>query len=268
MCKKIKDRIKILMISLLLVVLPVQTVPVSAEEPVAATESSSTKVHLNRKKLTLERGQYRMLKIIGSTAISWESSKPAVAKVGLRGLVKAKRPGTAVISCKAANGKTYKCTVTVRRPAATPTPTPVPPTPTPTPVPAPSEEEVYNALIAMKDQYPEGMRWTNDNKYTWDKENCNFTGEGCLAFAMIMSDAAFGKDAPVRSVKDLSKVRAGDILVYKNGCFIVIVLEVKENSVIVAEGNYYNSQIVSWGREISLDEIRYTFEEMYTRYPD
>ncbi len=249
MCKKFADRIKILVISLLLVVLPVQTVWVSAAEPLTAAESIGTKPSLNRKKLILEKGQSFRLKITGTTARSWKSSKPAVAAVGSKGLVKAKKPGTTVISCRAANGKTYRCTVTVRKAA-------------------PSEEQVYKALIAMKAKYPEGMHWTNANWYVWyDYDGYDtFTGMGCVAFAMIMSDAAFGKDAPARPVKDLSPIRVGDILRIDNGRHTVIVLEVKENSVIVAEGNYNSS--IHWGREISLNEIKSTFVERITRYPD
>ena len=29
-------------------------------------------------------------------------------------------------------------------------------------------EQVYNAMIALKDEYPEGMTWTNDNFYAWN----------------------------------------------------------------------------------------------------
>ncbi len=259
MCKKIADRIKILMISLLLVALPVQPVLVSAAEPVPAVESIKTKISLNKKKLTLNEGKSFRLKITGTTARSWKSSRPAVAAVGSKGLVKAKKEGTAVISCRAADGKTYKCRVTVRKAAAaTPTPTPQNPA-------APTEEQVYNAMIALKDQYPNGMEWTNDNFYAWKGGAGLSGGYGCVGFAMILSDAAFGS-APARKLQDFSRIRVGDILSIYGGSHTVIALEVKEDSVIVAEGNI-NSSIL-WGREISMDEIRGSGEFMMTRYPD
>ncbi len=119
-------------------------------------------------------------------------------------------------------------------------------------------------MIALKEQYPEGMSWTNDNTYAW-KGGYYSVGAGCAGFAMLLSDAAFGS-APARKLEEFSHIRVGDIIRMNWDTHSVIVLEVREDSVIVAEGNYNAS--IHWGREISLDEIRETGSYMMTRYSD
>lgn len=49
-----------------------------------------------------------------SSTLTWKSSKPAVATVSKKGVVVAKKEGTAVITVKAANGMAAKATITVR----------------------------------------------------------------------------------------------------------------------------------------------------------
>ncbi len=82
--------------------------------PVAAKAEAAT-VKLSQKKLTLNVGQKKTLKVKNTTAkITWKSSKSAVAAVSKKGVVTAKKAGTTVISAKVKGGKTYKCTVTVK----------------------------------------------------------------------------------------------------------------------------------------------------------
>ncbi|MBE6849875.1 MAG: hypothetical protein E7502_08275 [Ruminococcus sp.] len=124
-------------------------------------------------------------------------------------------------------------------------------------------ESVYNAMIALQDKYPTGMTWTNDNYYAWNG-GIYGGGYGCTGFAFMLSDAAFGTlPAKKSETFDAASVRVGDIVRYSSHS--VIVLEVKANSVIVAEGNI--NSMIYWGREISFDEIRGSFESIITRYP-
>ena len=128
-------------------------------------------------------------------------------------------------------------------------------------------ESLYSAMIAMKAQYPEGMPWTNANEYVWYAiPNTIYTGGGCVAFAFILSDAAFG-DLPAREISPVrfEDVRVGDILRMENDTHSVIVLEKHENSVIIAEGNYNSS--IHWGRELSREAVE-SADYMYTRYPN
>lgn len=128
-------------------------------------------------------------------------------------------------------------------------------------------DEIYNAMTALKSDYPEGMKWTNDNSYAWNGGIFS-KGYGCAGFAFILSDAAFGR-LPARMIKDdeLSSynIRTGDILRMDNDSHSVIVLEKVKGGVIVAEGNYNSS--VHWGRMISDSELK-KLTYILTRYPD
>ena len=126
------------------------------------------------------------------------------------------------------------------------------------------EASVYNAMIALKDKYPDGMEWTNDDIYYWNGGIYSYGG-GCAAFAFILSDAAFG-DLPARQYTtfDPESVRVGDILRNDNHSYIV--LEVHEDYFTIAEGNINDS--ILWGREIGFDGVAYEFEAHLTRYPE
>ena len=131
-----------------------------------------------------------------------------------------------------------------------------------------TEQEVYEAMVAMKAEYPEGMKYTNDDYY-WDTQvyldlNDNTSsrgGWGCGAFVWILSDAAFGDHAVTAVDRDYTKIRVGDVLRINGDTHSVIVLEVRDHSVIVAEGNY--SGTIHWGRE--LDFSRFASDPQFER---
>lgn len=125
-------------------------------------------------------------------------------------------------------------------------------------------ETVYNAMISLQDKYPTGMEWTNDNYYKWNG-GIYSGGYGCVGFAFMLSDAAFGS-LPTRITESFNadSLRVGDILRYSGHS--VVVLEIHETYVTIAEGNINNS--ILWGREISFDEIESSFEHHMTRYPN
>lgn len=127
----------------------------------------------------------------------------------------------------------------------------------------PPANQVYSAIIALKTQYPEGMRWTNDNFYSW-QGGVYSGGYGCAGFAFLLSDAAFG-DLPARMLTsfDYSDVRVGDILRINNDTHSVIVLEVYSDHVVIAEGNYNSS--VHWGRSLTQREVMQA-NNLLTRY--
>lgn len=124
------------------------------------------------------------------------------------------------------------------------------------------ESQVYETIMAQQAVFPEGMRWTNDNYYGW-KGGTYIGGFGCAGFAFAVSDAAFG-DVIATIHRDYSNIRVGDILRVDNDTHSVIVLEVKENSVIVAEGNYNSS--IHWGREIPKARLVDPSSYIMTRY--
>ena len=129
----------------------------------------------------------------------------------------------------------------------------------------PTQAQVYERIVALKDQYPDGTPWTNDNYYDWNG-GIYSRGYGCAGFAFLLSDAAFG-DLPARLIEpvDFNDVRVGDILRINGDTHSVIVLTVGKDSVTVAEGNYNYS--VHWGRALTAAEVN-AADYMLTRYPE
>ena len=133
-----------------------------------------------------------------------------------------------------------------------------------------TEQYVYQCLIAMKAEYPEGRHWTNADYYEWkgySPENGVIWGGGygCAGFAFLMSDAAFG-DLPSRYIDvDFSQVRVGDVLRVNNDSHSVIVLEKYSGYIVIAEGNYNSS--IHWGRTMSASEVNNS-TYIITRYPE
>lgn len=121
---------------------------------------------------------------------------------------------------------------------------------------------IYNTILAQKAVFPEGMHWTNDNYYEW-KGGTYIGGFGCAGFAFAVSDAAFGDKRAVIH-RDYNNLRVGDILRVDNDTHSVIILEVKDNSVVVAEGNYNSS--IHWGREIPKIRLIDAGSYIMTRY--
>ena len=69
---------------------------------------------LSTTKLSLKVGKYKTLTLTGAVSkVAWKTSNSKIVAVNQKGLIKAKKKGTAVISATHA-GKVYKCTVTVK----------------------------------------------------------------------------------------------------------------------------------------------------------
>lgn len=128
----------------------------------------------------------------------------------------------------------------------------------------PTEQEAYNAMIALKRTYPEGMKWTEDNSYKW-KGGIYSTGTGCSGFAFILSDAAFRR-LPARKeyYYTFADVRVGDILRMYNNSHSAIVIERTDSYFVLAEGNYGGT--IHWGRVFSSAEYS-NVDYVLTRYP-
>lgn len=129
----------------------------------------------------------------------------------------------------------------------------------------PTPQQAYEAMMALKATYPEGKPWTNDDVYFW-KGGVGESGAGCMAFAFILSDAAFG-DLPARQIVpvSLSDVKVGDILRVNGNTHGVIVLQVNGDGVVVAEGNYNAS--IHWGRTLLAKEVE-AADFLLTRWPE
>lgn len=150
----------------------------------------------------------------------------------------------------------------------------------------PSPSEAYAKMIALKEQeaYKEGTIWTNDEPYSDSKGyyrwkggtlgGTNIVAVGCVAFAFILSDAAFDS-LPARMYTagkfKYEDIKPGDILRVNNDAHTVIVLEANVAGVIVAEGNISTGDHkgkVHWGRAISKEEVMNSTSHYITRYPE
>lgn len=134
------------------------------------------------------------------------------------------------------------------------------------------EKEVQAVLFSLKDTYPEGMSWTNENQtYVWENVVPGisyFTGTGCVAFAFRTSNHAFSNDEKAIQYNDVtnlkSKIRVGDIVRVNGDSHSVIVIDRDEVGVVIAEGNYNRS--VHWGRRFTYEELESVADYYYTRY--
>lgn len=149
----------------------------------------------------------------------------------------------------------------------------------------PTPTEVYEAMTALQDreEYKEGTIWTNDEPYSDSKGYYHWKGGtlggyrisavGCVAFAFILSDEAFGS-LPARMYAagsfTFDDIKVGDILRVNNDAHTVIVLEVSDAGVLVAEGNISTGDHIGkvhWGRAISKEEVMKNASHYITRYP-
>ncbi|MGI5984048.1 MAG: hypothetical protein ACOX8F_11625 [Sakamotonia sp.] len=121
-----------------------------------------------------------------------------------------------------------------------------------------TDEEAYEAIISLKETYPEGKKWTNENTF-----RRNFSiGAGCAGFAYMVQDTLYGSSASyeVHDRLDREALRVGDhIRMYNNqgGEHSVIILTIGKDFVTVAEGNFNSS--IHWGRRISMDDLEEAF---------
>ena len=139
-------------------------------------------------------------------------------------------------------------------------------------VKVPTQAEAYDAMMALKSTYPEGMEWTDASSgtYNWNGGRLpgNVTGgTGCVAFAFRLSDAAFG-NLPARvfgkNEFTFEDVKVGDILRVNNGSHTVIVTGKTDAAVVLAEGNYNGK--IHWDRTLTKTEVEDAYQYI-TRYP-
>ena len=89
-------------------------VPAVTIQSAQTVYAAPTKIKLNKTTVDIFTGKKITLKVKGTKAkAKWSSSDKSIATVSNKGVVKAKNPGTAVITAKI-NGKKLKCTVTVK----------------------------------------------------------------------------------------------------------------------------------------------------------
>lgn len=129
-----------------------------------------------------------------------------------------------------------------------------------------TEEEVYDALMAFKEEVPDGTPWTDDNRYGG--------GRGCAAFAFMASDAAF--NLPRREIYDVGELRIGDIYhIFRPGFehwAIVVDIDPGIDTFTAADGASSSDGTVRWntyGEKSTLSALMDAGQaEVFTRYPN
>ena len=199
---------------------------------------------MNTYDVALRVGKTKQLVCNGTTGkMVWKSSNPKVATVDKKGLVKAIKPGKAMISVSGGNLiGSMTCKVGVSKKITT--------------------KQARRKIMAMKKTYKEGQSWTNENRqYFWEATNCQCYG--CIALCGEISDKVFGKYAPVTKHSNFSRIKAGDHIRIGNE-HSVMVLQKNGNTLTVVEGNY--NATVHWGRKITKKELQESGFYVETRY--
>ena len=196
---------------------------------------------------TVAKGKTKKLKLNASGHIKWKSSNPRIATVSKKGVVKGKKNGRVTITAKRTTTGSYdQCTVKVYTKT--------------------TQKKARKAINSLKRTYYEGRSWTSGNYYFW--ECASMHAYGCVSFAAICSDKAFGKYAPLKQHYSFKRIKVGDIVrMLGNASYSehsVVVLKKNSNSIVVAEGNYNDS--IHWGRVITYDELLNDGFYVYTRY--
>lgn len=88
------------------------------KKPIKKTKKN--KVKINKTKATLNKGKKVTLKVTGTKSkVKWSTNKKSIATVTSKGVVTAKKKGTATITAKVGKKK-YTCKITVKQPTTKP----------------------------------------------------------------------------------------------------------------------------------------------------
>ncbi len=233
--------------------------------PAACVYASSP--HLSATSLTLSVGQTKTIKMLYGNAYKWGTTGDGgIVKLTQKGTsinnitVKGLEKGACKIACMLDSGKILYCNVKV------------------TAVTTSSDSSssgsssgssssggmnkkdkaVYKKIIAMKAKYPEGSRYDESNTYKGYS--------ACQAFAYLMSDTAFGSNAPYYRHYDFGALRTGDIIYQVPGsklsdgsytttthALVVLKADYAKDKLVLCEGNFMGK--AHWGSTYSISEF-------------
>ncbi|MBE5845772.1 MAG: hypothetical protein E7302_16710 [Butyrivibrio sp.] len=120
------------------------------------------------------------------------------------------------------------------------------------------QANAYKKIIAMKKKYPEGTKWNDSNKYKGKT--------ACQAWALLMSDTAYGKNAKYYQHYDFGDLKVGDIIYQVPGsttsdgattsgthALVVLKVDYKNDKLVLCEGNFGGK--VHWDAELTISEF-------------
>ena len=126
-----------------------------------------------------------------------------------------------------------------------------------------SDECLYSKMIAKKEEYPEGTRWTNDNCYS---SKYIGGGCGCAGFAYLLSDVCFG-EIKAKKLDVCSDFKVGDVVRINPNTHSIFILKIDTSNEIItiAEGNYAST--IHWGRTFKISALKGNCNYILRRNP-
>ena len=174
------------------------------------------KPYISKTSLELEKGQTATLKLTGTTAKSWKSSKSSVVSVTSKGKIKAKAAGMATITVRGSNKKTYQCRVTVPKPYVPPKQPEPEPAPEPAPQPEPETEPQmpepgpFTGYLIMHRGY---------NKVAPENTLAAFRLAAEMGYKAVECDIQFTKDGVPVVIHDSSVTRTSNVAIVETELF-------------------------------------------------
>ena len=174
------------------------------------------KPYISETKVTLEKGKTKTLKLKGTTAKSWRSSKSSVVSVTSKGKIKAKAAGSATITVRGSNKKTYQCRVTVPKPYVPPKQPEPEPAPEPAPQPEPETEPQmpepgpFTGYLIMHRGY---------NKVAPENTLAAFRLAAEMGYKAVECDIQFTKDGVPVVIHDSSVTRTSNVAIVETELF-------------------------------------------------
>ena len=174
------------------------------------------KPYISKTSLKLEKGQTATLKLTGTTAKSWKSSKSSVVSVTSKGKIRAKAAGMATITVRGSNKKTYQCRVTVPKPYVPPKQPEPEPAPEPAPQPEPETEPQmpepgpFTGYLIMHRGY---------NKVAPENTLAAFRLAAEMGYKAVECDIQFTKDGVPVVIHDSSVTRTSNVAIVETELF-------------------------------------------------
>ena len=174
------------------------------------------KPYISKTSLELEKGQTATLKLTGTTAKSWKSSKSSVVSVTSKGKIRAKTAGMATITVRGSNKKTYQCRVTVPKPYVPPKQPEPKPAPEPAPQPEPETEPQmpepgpFTGYLIMHRGY---------NKVAPENTLAAFRLAAEMGYKAVECDIQFTKDGVPVVIHDSSVTRTSNVAIVETELF-------------------------------------------------